>query len=78
MKKIRLTKVRTTCDGCGKGGLIVFVPRNEDGSVAGREFPSLCSVCLDAKEIQDRVLRRFMEAEGATSIDVDGVTTSCP
>jgi hypothetical protein len=69
--KLRLTWVQTTCDHCGGGGLLALVPQNEDGSIAGREFPSLCRVCHGIPGFRDKVVQRLLEEEGATSATVD-------
>lgn len=70
MKTLRLLWISTTCDVCGAPGLRVLVPQNGDGSVGGREFPSLCATCHSSPSCQRDTARALLETEGADSIVV--------
>jgi hypothetical protein len=64
-ERLNLVWIHTTCDHCGREGLRVLVPQNTDGSVAGREFPSLCSVCQGIDGIREKVVQKFLAEERA-------------
>lgn len=64
MNAKKLIWISTSCDGCGTGGLRVLVPENTDGSVGGREFPSLCRVCHETPAVHEKVVRKFLADEG--------------
>jgi hypothetical protein len=56
--------IHTRCDWCEAEGLRVLVPRAEDGSVAGKEFPSLCAKCFGDRQKREAFEARIARVEG--------------